>query len=464
MFAFLRPTRAFLLSYVIGLLVLPVEVATRDGFVGSIVFTQSLRIDKLTACHVGVLIGSIIFAPHVYKRLRFMWVDALFAVVAVGLFATSMTTGLGPKDGLSVAMESVRRFLPLLVFTRLFITSAGEMYEAMRVIVGAGVVYAVPCLLEWRLSPQLHRLIYGYFPHSFSQFARYGFFRPLVFMDHAIEVSGFMGMAAALACWLQFKGLLKRPLWDFLPGWGCIAAIVLGLITTMTFSGIGEFALAIGVFALFHYTRSRWVLWLLPAAAIVWMGGRYFNVLDASGLLRLTSSVDAARSDSLEYRLRSERDHLDAVRSHVLFGAGAQQGNVGEGDRMAVDEWWMIQLCYYGVVSLAGWYMIWCAAIWKSFRHWKRLTPDLQTLAAATAILLGMQFIDFLFNSFPSMFLLILDVGMVVAIGNYLPTRARRVGVRVARPEAYAPMPSGVAMTDPMMAPGGVGAERAATS
>ncbi|HVS71064.1 MAG TPA: hypothetical protein VHQ47_07405 [Phycisphaerae bacterium] len=457
MFAFLRPTRAFLLCYVIGLLVLPVEVANSDGFTGSIVFTQSLRIDKITACHLGVLIGSIIFAPHVYRRLRFYWIDGVFLAIAAGLFATSMTNGLGPKDGLSVAMESVRRFLPLLVFARLFITSAGDVYEAMRVIVGAGVVYSVPCLWEWRFSPQLHRLIYGYFPHSFSQFARYGFFRPLVFLEHAIEVSGFMATAGALACWLHFKGLFKRPLWGLVPSWAAIGAIVVGLMTTMTFSGIGEFGLALGVFALMYFTRSRWVLWVLPAAALVWMGGRYFNVLDAGGLLRVTSSFDAARSESLEYRLRSERDHLDAVRSHILFGEGARKGLTGEGDYMAVDEWWMIQLCYYGIVSLAGWYLIWCAAIWKAFRHWRVLTPDLQALATGVAVVLGIQFIDFLFNSFPSMFLLLLDVGMVSAMRHYLPTRARahRANVRAVPAEAFPPINSGEELAGPMVAPDG---------
>ncbi|MCL2639819.1 MAG: hypothetical protein FWD53_03145, partial [Phycisphaerales bacterium] len=44
MFAVISPLRAFLLTYAIGLLFLPVEIIGPDGYqIGSIVFTQSLR-------------------------------------------------------------------------------------------------------------------------------------------------------------------------------------------------------------------------------------------------------------------------------------------------------------------------------------------------------------------------------------------------------------------------------------
>ncbi len=428
LFAFLRPVTAFTLTYVIGILVLPVEILEGGVFKGSIVFTQSLRIDKITACHIGAILGTLIFNFQLVRRFRPHWVDLAFLGICGGMFATSMSSGLGPKDGLSVAVECLRVNLPIIVLARIYVTTVGEVYEVMRIIVGAAVVYSVVCVLEFRFSPQLHRLTYGYFQHSFGQFARYSHYRPVGFLRHAIELSFFMGSSGAMAIWLWYKGLFKRPLWNMLPAWAAIGAILVGLLTTLTFSGYSAFLIAMGTFALFHFLRSRWLLWLLPAAAVVWMTGRYFNVFDASALLSAAQQVDVTREQSLSYRLRSERNHLDAVAHHIVLGEGAQQHVLSEeGYGMAVDAWWMIQLSFYGLVGLGGWYLVWCAGIWAAFRRWKTLTPDLQTVAIAISVLLGIQFVDFLFNAFPSMFLLILDMGLLTAVRNYVPAGRPRM-------------------------------------
>jgi hypothetical protein len=448
LFAFLRPTRAFLLTYVIGILLLPVEKSNNAGFIGSIVFTQSIRIDKFTACHLGAIIGTLAFAPHVLRRFRFHWVDLAFLGVCAGLFVTSMTTGQGPKDGLAVSVENLRLYFPLILLSRLYLTTVGEVYEAMRVIVGAAVCYSLICVGEFRLSPQAHRLVYGYFQHDFGQFARYGHFRPVGFLRHAIELSFFMGSSGAMALWLWYKGLLKRPLWGFLPDWAVLGAIFVGLAATLTFSGYSAFLIACSVFALFHFFRSRWLLWLLPAVACIWMTGRYLNVIDASRLLSLATTVDVSRGESLDYRLRSERNHLDAVKDHVLFGEGPHQNVVNdEGFGMAVDAWWMIQISFYGLVGLGGWYLVWCSGIWTAFRRWRFLTPDLRTTAIAISVLLGIQFIDFLFNSFPSMFLLMLDMGLLTAARNFKPARQRRPAYGFPVDAHQQPLPAGAQHT-----------------
>lgn len=452
LFAMQRPLRAFLLTYIIGLLILPVETSNSAGYTGSLVFTQSVRIDKITACHLGAILGTLMFAPHLIRRFRPHWVDLAFLGVCGGMFATSLSTGQGPKDGLAVAAECVRWYLPLIFLSRIYLTTVGEVYEAMRAIIGGAVLYSLLCVAEFRLSPQTHKLVYGYFQHSFDQFARYGHYRPVGFLRHAIELSFFMGSSCAMALWLWHKGLLKRPLWGFLPDWAIIGSILVGLATTLTFSGYSAFLIAVGTFTLFHFFRSRWLLWLLPAGACIWMGGRYLNVIDASRLLNAAQVVDVSRGESLEYRLRSERNHLDAVKDHLFLGEGAQQTVLTEeGYGMAVDAWWMIQLTFYGLVGLGGWYLVWSAGIWAAFRRWKQLTPDLQSVAIAVSVLLGIQFIDFLFNAFPSMFLLMLDMGVLTAVRNYSASKKPRPRGAPMAP----PFPQGqpVGMAPPMAVP-----------
>jgi hypothetical protein len=444
LFAMLPPLRAFLLTYMIGMLVLPVEVSTGYGYLGSIDITQSLRIDKLAACNIGALLGTMLFAPHVFRRYRFHWIDAAYGVILAGMFATSIMNGQGAKDGISNSVDNLRAYLPVLILSRLYITSVGDLYQAMRALIGGAFLYSFLCVAEFRLAPQTHNLIYGYFPHAFDEFVRYDHFRPLGFFRHAIELSFFMGTATGLACWLWFKGLLK-PLWGMVPAWAVVGAMLVGLACTLTFSGYAAFLICVAMFGISQIVSGRWVMLLLPLIAIVWMAGRYTNAIDAGSLLHLANWFDPARGASLEYRLEAERVNLSAASQSFVFGKSAANGVVRAEDGrvvMAVDAWWMITLVFFGIIGLAGWYAVWSAGLITAFIRWKQLTPDFQTLSIAVAILIGAQFFDFLFNAFPSVFLMILNVGLIGAIQRFQPVRF----VRRVMPAEMARMPQG-AMT-----------------
>jgi hypothetical protein len=159
------------------------------------------------------------------------------------------------------------------------------------------------------------------------------------------------------------------------------------------------------------------------------MAGRYTNAIDADSLLRLAGWFDPARGASLEYRMDAERINLNAASHSFLLGKSAADGVVLSDDGrvvMAVDAWWMITLVFFGIVGLAGWYAVWSAGLLTAFVRWKQLTPDFQTLSVAVAILIGAQFFDFLFNDFPSVFLLMLNAGLIGAIQRFEPMRAVR--------------------------------------
>jgi hypothetical protein len=446
LFAAFAPLRAFLLTYAIGYLVLPVEVGTHQGFTGTVWISQSIRIDKLTSCNIGAVLGTAIFAPQLFSRFRFHWVDIAYAVVTAGVFLTSMVNGLGAKDGLSQGVELFRQFFPLMVLSRIYLTSASELYEAMRTVVAAGFLYSFVAVAEWRLSPFIHNLFYGYFQHSFDQFMRHNFFRPVGFLRHAIEMSFFLGTGTALAAWLWHRKLLT-PLWGVIPGWVVMLVIGFGLAVTMTYSGYGAFLIMAGMLGLLLLVRSRWVLLVLPVCAILWMGGRFTNQIDATTLLNAVSYLNQTRSESLEYRLESEELHLKDASDHLFLGKGSIKGIVREDHGnilLAVDAWWLIQMAFFGLVGVGGWYCVWGAGIVDSWRRWHEMTPDLQTLAAATSVMLGAQFIDFLFNAFPSPFLFILNMGLLSTLRFYRPqAQAYPQGIRMDELEM---VPQGASM------------------
>jgi hypothetical protein len=76
------------------------------------------------------------------------------------------------------------------------------------------LVYIPFCLYEVVMSPRLHRIVYGFHPHSFGQAKRGGGWRPVVFMHHGLMnsmwmVSGFLsGFSLALSG--RLKSLMPK--------------------------------------------------------------------------------------------------------------------------------------------------------------------------------------------------------------------------------------------------------------
>ncbi len=82
---------------------------------------------------------------------------------------------------------------------------------ALGVFLG-GLSYVPLCLYEIRMSPQLHRILYGFHQHEFVQTLRWGGFRPMVFMNHGLALGLWMTLACLSGYWLWRTGTKKR-LW-----------------------------------------------------------------------------------------------------------------------------------------------------------------------------------------------------------------------------------------------------------
>jgi len=420
-FAFMPALRAFLLTYMVGLLVLPVGWMDE----GIIVFTNSVQIDRITACHLGALIGTLLFAADKFRHYRFDKFDLIYCISTVSIFTTSCLTGTGPYDGLSNAVNHLRLFAPTIILAKCYITTTSDLNAALRAMIGGAVVYSLVAVIEFRLSPQLHRLLYGYFQHTFVQAMRFDSFRPYGALRHAIEFSFFMATSLLAASWLTYKKMMK-PLWGWLPAWAVICCLSVGLLCTLTFAGYAIFVAGVMILGMVVVTRSRWVLWILPVIVALWVCGRWTQTIDASSLLNLTKQISNQRSESLDYRIQAENSVLDEARNHAWFGAGPAYAlvNSDHGDFVrAVDANWIIRALYYGLIGLVTWDLLWAAAIYTAWRYYRKMPEETRTLATVIAVMLGLHLVDFLFNDFASTFLLILDMG-VLSVASHA-TRAR---------------------------------------
>jgi hypothetical protein len=413
LFAFTTPTRAFLLCYIIGLLVLPVEID--GGRLGAIYITNSIRLDRITACHLATLLGTIIFCPERFSRFRFSYIDALFGLLLAGVFATDLNSGMGLHAGISNAANMVRTFGGMIFFARIYITNFDELYETLRALIGGAVVYSAVSVFEFRFSPQLHNMVYGYFQHSFNQFVRYGHFRPVGAMRHAIEFSFFMGTSCLLAVGLVAKKMFP-PLWGILPGWAVVGITLIGLACTLTFTGYSAFIVgALLLAVLFTRPRRGWLL-VLPLVAVSFMGLRTAGLLPAAPLVNSVAQVSTARAASLDYRLQSGELNLKKMRAHALLGLGYVKSLAkgrGGGLAQAVDAYWLITAANFGFPALAAWLAIWTAGIAATIGVWRIASPEERWICCLIGVTLGLVLVDYLANSFPSYFILMIDLGLL---------------------------------------------------
>jgi len=419
------PRRAPVVAFVAGWLFLPVA---------SLSITGLPDYTKASATALAVLLGMLLFDRGRLVGLRFRWFDMPMIVWCLTPFASSLSNGLGVYDGLSsVLNQSVIWGLPYFLGRAYFSELDGLRELAIGVAVG-GLIYIPLCLYEVRMSPQLHTMVYGYYPHSggFSQVKRFGGYRPVVFMIHGLAVGMWMCGAALVGYWLWASGSIRRM--AGVP----FGALLVGLLVTVVLckSSGALVLLAVGIVILevVRKTASKLLIWALVLVAPVYIGARTTNLWTGDSAVELADKLGSDRASSLSFRFRNEDILVAKARSQPVFGWGGWGRNRvydEEGKDLSVtDGLWVIALGKFGLVGLTS---ITAATLlplillaarsqasaWRSAR---------QAPAVALAMLLCLYMIDNLMND-------MVNPVYTLAIGGATAYAGRR------RPEAESPDP-----------------------
>ncbi len=104
-------------------------------------------------------------------------------------FASSISNGLGIYDGIAASLVRIVTYGVPYLIGRIYLNNLNGMRQLAIGIFLGGLIYVPFCLLEVAISPQIHRMVYGYHGiREFGQAIRYGGFRPNVFMQHGLSV------------------------------------------------------------------------------------------------------------------------------------------------------------------------------------------------------------------------------------------------------------------------------------
>ncbi len=389
--------RAIVISFVVAWLYLPQAVLPIPGLPDY---------DKTAATCYGILLATFIFDVGRFSSFRFSWIDIPMVIWCLCPFASSLSNDLGPYDGMAAVLgQTVTWGIPYFL-GRIYLNSLNGMRElAIGIFVG-GLSYVPLCLLEMRLSPQLHRIVYGGNAGAdFSQTIRLGGYRPTVFLSHGLAVGAFMMAATLIGIWLWQTGTVKH-LWNIPIEWLVGALFVTFILTRST----GAYALLAGGIAILFIgknLRTAVPAFLLIAGIVAYL---YVNAISgtyvADQIVEFLSKIlPEDRVGSLQFRFDNEELLSAKARERVILGWGGYGRALlvrPDGRQTIPDSLWINIFGQNGVLGLISLFVTMLLPTFSLFwvRYPARLWANRRVASAAViALMTTLYMVDCVINA-----------------------------------------------------------------
>ncbi|MAC81914.1 MAG: hypothetical protein CML66_28110 [Rhodobacteraceae bacterium] len=342
-------------------------------------------LEKRSVAALAILAGLLLFLPNRTPRLAalndqpllenhnrlFAWV---FFGLAAGLFLnmgltiatnqTSYTIGekflaaMRPWDFVSMASAITFTMIPFFLGRRYLARPEDHRY-LLKCLVISGLIYSVLVVFEIRMSPQLHRWIYGYFQSDWVQHFRNGF-RPIVFLNHGLAV-GFFLFSTVFAALALARSTQVGTHWK----WGLAATWL--LLVLLISRNLGATAIALLLLALLFLGR-RFALFMVTVITLTFLlypAVRQTNLIPLSEIASTAGKISADRMQSFQFRLDNEDLLLARAAEKPVSGWGSwgrpRVYNDKGRDISVTDGLWIIVLgergwlgyiCFFGLLTL----------------------------------------------------------------------------------------------------------------
>jgi hypothetical protein len=403
-FKLLGPRRGLLAALLGGWLFLP----WFDGRPELIPMYEVLHLRSKASLVSAVLLATSLSLDWArWRTFRPRLLDLPVLLLCLLPFASALANGLGANEGGSAVLEGSLVWGVPWLLGRLYLGEPAAILDLALALVSAALAYVPLCLWEIRMSPQLHRIVYGFHQHHFSQTYRpslYGMFRPMVFMQHPLMVALFMASAALAALWLWRTGA-RRTVGPIPIAWAALALVAMTLLC----KSLGSIALLGAGAAALEATRRLRSTALVVALALVPPAYCTARLTGWGGDRLVAAATDAAgadRAESLEFRILNEDMLIAKALQHPWLGWGRAGGGFRVFDERGkdisiTDGLWIITLGVLGLVGLATLGLVLLLPAWlllRAFpgRHWgdRRIAP-----ATALAVAMLMGAVDSLLNA-----------------------------------------------------------------
>jgi hypothetical protein len=303
--------------------------------------------------------------------------------------------GFNLSDGLKFAGRNLIALTPFFIGLRFLYTDSARTL-LLKAVPSATLLYSIPMLIEMRISPQLHRWVYGYFPHeSFAQQMRAGGFRPVVFFQHGLALALFTSIAMLAALIVMRK---KRRIFGAPPAG---VAVYLGGLLVLCKS-LAPAAYGLVFVPVIVFTRPRF--WVTIGCVVSLLICAY-PLLRKNDLapIQLVSNIAQAfsqdLSDSFQVRVQNETQLLAKANEKPWFGWG------GWGRNRIYDEWtgqsisvtdggWIIYFGVYGWLGYLSLFGLFAVAMFRARAVIGKEATSANVALGGLALLLAIYLID----------------------------------------------------------------------
>jgi hypothetical protein len=312
---------------------------------------------KTSATTFGVMLGTALFHRERLSAVRLGWFDLPMIVWCLCAFVSSITNDLGVYDGLSgVLTLTIIWGFPYLIGRACFGDAAGQRKLALGIVAG-GLIYVPLCLWESRMSPQLHRTLYGSTPGTFENVHRFDGFRPIVFLSNGLELGMWMTATTLLGLWLWWSRTVRKI--GPVPFGPLVGLMVVTAVLCRSTGALILMLAGLAVLAAVGRLKSSALVWALILAAPLYMALRGGGHWSGDELVEFTRNhIDEGRASSLEYRMFNENLFVRRAWERIVFGWGGwDRFNVYGEDSpggATPDGLWVVALGQKGVVGLAS--------------------------------------------------------------------------------------------------------------
>ncbi len=407
---------------------LPSQWAIVISFVGGYLFLPQFSFSlpllipgtRMAITTYAVLLGLLFFDTRYFKTFRLHWLDLPILVFCTCPFITSLTNGLGPFDGFKEVMaQAVSVGIPYIL-GRLWLGNLEGLRKFAITIFAGGVVYIPFCWFENVKGPMSHLIVYGMNAFDdWTQARRWGGWRPVVFLNHGLEVGLFMMAAALVGIWLWRTEVIKNKFW----GMPVNRLVPLLIVTFLAVKSTGAWLYMFMGLAVIFTVRSFRTAILLFVLMIIVSTHLYASVtgtLPSDQIVGvIQQSLGEDRAGSIEYRFINEEILKAKASERIVFGWGGSgrsrvKSPIDGSDTIVTDSRWIIIFGINGMVGIVSWvtvYFLPLIAFWRCYPPTLWSHPKVAP-AAILVVIVALFMLDNLLNA-PNSILFTLMCGAI---------------------------------------------------
>jgi len=417
-FGTMKPLKAAIMSLIVGIVLLPERVMFDPPGLPPF--------DKQAFACMGSYLGALLFARDKLRRAKYLrGAEFFFIIVMLGNVGTALTNpdtviigGAMNWDGKTRSAEiplqalglydipsaTVRDFIGILLpfhIGRTLVRNRGEAVVMSGVLAGTMLVLLAPMVLELRISPQLHRWVYGFHSGSFAHNMRDGGFKAVLFFQSGLALAMFL-LTGMFACVMLMRE--KKKIAGFPPN------AVLGvfwfalLISRNAAANLYAFAVIPPVLRRATGSAARLAV-LLALLVVSFPALRATGIFPADQLVELAGKWSEHRAQSLEFRFDNEDILLERASERKWFGWGGYGRNRVYDPRgkdiSVTDGEWIIRYGIRGAVGFVGSFGLLVWPVIAAYRRRRKIRdPDTVALLDTMSLMVAVSAVDMLPNGF----------------------------------------------------------------